>query len=427
MCFSKSAMCLVHVAPVLREVGDLDVLLQLAVLRVLLAVALDDVLARRAVLGVVGQDLLQYLDGGVPVLLLLVVGDERGEEGGGPLPADGARNPPLDVEEEVDVLRAQVDELVPQLLHAGELLLVDEAVDGLLVVVDRGREVPRLLPLLSEDLDDVRFLVVHADEAVPDLQLLRLVVSVLVALPEGAQRVLVLPVFEDPLRQVLHDVPLVVVHEDADQHDQVGVVDQLPGKGKHPGEVQGDDGVARVLEVLAGQLPHLLRDPFGARLLDERVEVLEVRDRVAVQRRPGPLLLIQKIRDRLQQFRCHSLLLLRQNHSSYVVYSLCTRGSRSRIFSSTSSMRSRCSPVGKVVVDQPEVAVDEPRHHQLAPGPGAELLFQLVDGLLELSELQRLHLPPHVEHPPDGSVHGDPFVEGRAGEPHLAQLAPPAA
>src|SRR5208337_3365488 len=89
---------LMHIAPVLSQVGDLDVLLQLAVLGVFLPVALDDVLAGRAVLRIIGKDLFQYLYGGVPVFLFLVVGDERGQESGGPLTADCARNPPLDVE-----------------------------------------------------------------------------------------------------------------------------------------------------------------------------------------------------------------------------------------------------------------------------------------------------------------------------------------
>jgi hypothetical protein len=254
----KIADGLVHAAPALVQVGDAQVLLQLAVVDVLVAEGFDDLLAGRGVFGLVGQDALEQLNGGVPILLFQEMGHQVVEQGRGALAVQDLDDLALDGEEEVHVVRDVGDQLFPDLLDVAEHLLVDEAVQGLLVVLDRIGEVPVLLLLLGQQLDDVRVLVVDLDVAFPDLELLLLVVFVLVAVRQGLQSKLVLAVFQDAVAEELDDVPLVVVHENVDQHHQVGVVHQLFAQGDDPRQVQGDDAVAGVLQVLLAHLQHLV-------------------------------------------------------------------------------------------------------------------------------------------------------------------------
>ena len=175
--------------------------------------------------------------------------------------------------------------------------LVDVAVQGLLVVVDGLLDVAFLLALLGEELDDVGFLVVDLDEALPDGPDLVLAVVVLVALGQGAQGVAVLAVVEDALAEELDDVPALVVGEEVDQGDHAGVVDLLAHEGDDAGDVEGDDGRLGVGEVLVAGGLELVGDAFLGGFADDGVELLELIDGIGAQGGPGPLLLVEHLLD----------------------------------------------------------------------------------------------------------------------------------
>ena len=290
-----------NVPPALIEVGDPQVLIQLAVPLVLLPETLDDLLAGLGVLGLVGEHALEELDGGIPLLVVPEMGDQRTQELGRPFAAQDLDDLALDREEELDVFGCILDDLLPYVLHAGKQLLVDEPVKRLLVVLQSAFDLPVCFFLLRQEPDDFGFLVVDLDVPFPDLELLVLLVRVLVDPGEGLQGELVLPVFQDAVAQVLHDVPLVVVHEDADQRDQVGLVDQLLALGDDAGEIQSDDAVAGMTQMFFAQLQDRVLLVGLPRFPDDFVELNEIVDAVAVERRAGPLFLVQQLTDLLCQ------------------------------------------------------------------------------------------------------------------------------
>ena len=286
----------VDVAPALIEVRNAQILVELAVITVFLAEAFHDLLTGFRVFRLVGEDPLQQLYGGVPILLLLVVGDEIGQQLGCPIPAQDLDDLALYGEEKLHVFRGVLDDLLPYFPYVRKHLLVDEAVQRLLPELDSALERSLLLFLVRQQLDDLRLLVVDLDVALPDLVLLLLLVLVLIHVGQGLQGEFVLPVLQDPVAEVLHDVPFVVVHEDIDQNDDVRVIHQLLAQGNDPRDVQTHDAVAGVLEVLLADCENLILRILLLGRRHDFIELGKITDRVAVQSSPGPFFLVQQLR-----------------------------------------------------------------------------------------------------------------------------------
>ena len=285
------------VAPRLSQVGNAQVLVQVAVAGVLLGIRLGDLGARLRVLRLIAQNALEDLDGGVPVLLLVVVGIQRLQKRHGPFLADRAGDLALELQIELRIVRPVLDQALPHLLDVRVVPLVDIAVQRLAVIIDRAVDVARLLAVAGEHLDEVRLLVVDAYQPLVHLEFRRFLVLVVVALGERSQREAVLSELEDAVAQILDDIPLVVVGEDVHQQNQVGVVHQSAADRHDAGQVQGDDAVAIAAQVLFAELQQLRLAVFLPRFRQQAVEFDEVGRHVAVQRSSGPLFLIEQLGD----------------------------------------------------------------------------------------------------------------------------------
>jgi hypothetical protein len=197
------------------------------------------------------------------------------------------------MEEEVDLLGAILKELFPDLLDTGKEPFVDITVDSLLVLVLGRLMIPDLFEVFRQGLGDVGFFKIDLDQPFPDPIHRLLIVFVFITIRQGAEGKFRLSIVEDPFAEVLHDVPLVVIYEYVNEAYQGRIVYDLPGKGDHPGTVQGDDAVLCMNEVFITDILQPVIVPFFQGLLQDEIQFLELIGRIIAQGGPCPLFLIK--------------------------------------------------------------------------------------------------------------------------------------
>ena len=297
------------IAPRLAQIGNLYVIVQMAVPGVPIGVHIDQFSTRAVVLRIVVENTFQYVNRRPPILFLPIVRVQGLQQTYRAIASECARNSRFDLHQSFQILRLQLNNLCPNLLDWRQLPAVDITMQRLLVIRQSTIQIAFFFTLFGQRTDRIGILQVDLDEALPDLVLLFLVGRLAVRVCQRAQRKLVFSVAQYRATQVLHNVPLGAVYEHVRQHNQVGVVDDPLAQCKGTGQVQRDDAIPANLQMFLAEFLHFVQGFLRLRCAQQLVEFVKIGNGVAGQRGARPFLFVEHFADSIDERFCHLLFL----------------------------------------------------------------------------------------------------------------------